>query len=661
MWLKIGPETCAHYAAALNKEWLETNGRGGFAAGTVAGPFTRRYHGWLIPALQPPVQRRALLSGCDDELVLPDRRVPMAAHEFPGVIHPDGHRFLVEFRLDPWPVWVWQVGGVRVERELFLPYGTDSVVVRYRQWGGGPDARFELTPRLAYRDYHALAHAHDHIRSEPERAGEGLVFRPYEGMPALYVNPAAYAFESRPEWRRRYQYRIERDRGLDSEEDQFVPGVLKLQAAGDGIWTGFVAGLEAVPFARAEGLAQAERKRRTALADSIPGADAHTQRLLLAADQFIVQRGAGGRTVIAGYPWFGDWGRDTLIALPGLCIATGRLPEARAILKTFAQHIDAGMIPNRFPDESEAPEYNTIDAAPWYFHAVHAYFEASNDEAFLKETFPVLEAMVAAHEEGTRYGIKVDDDGLLRGGHAGVQLTWMDAKVGDWVVTPRIGKPVEINALWYNALCHMRDFAQRLKQQAKARAYDSAAARVKTAFAKFWNAERGCLYDVLEDGGRPDGALRPNQLFALSLPHRLLDSNQERAVLDVVTRELLTPMGLRSLEPRDRAYVPHYGGGPLQRDGSYHQGTVWGWLIGPYIDACLNVHGTGARNVEHLKKLLDPLLGHLDQDGLGSVSEIFDAEAPHAPRGCFAQAWSVAELLRAWRRLHETNAGSRAG
>jgi predicted glycogen debranching enzyme len=488
------------------------------------------------------------------------------------------------------------------------------------------------------------------------------------------------SFTAAPDWYYRFHHRLEADRGLDAEEDLFRPGLFRAQLE-PGQSATLILSAEAIagaaPGAGAPEPAEAalvrEQRRQSGLLRRVPDeAPEWVRQLTLAADQFIVARAgtagpgtagpgaagaSAGTTVIAGYPWFGDWGRDTMIALPGLALATGRHAEAASILRTFAAHLSQGMLPNRFPDGAAAPEYNTVDATLWYFHAISEYLAASRDTALLEELYPVLRDIIAWHQRGTRFGIHVDDrDGLLCAGEPGAQLTWMDAKVGDWVVTPRIGKPVEINALWHYALLRMSEWALLQRDRAAAAAYALAARRAAGAFgAAFWSPAHGYLYDVVdgpdgqlrEDGRRADAALRPNQIFAVSLGTELLTSAQQRAVVDACARALLTPVGLRSLAPQDPAYVPRYEGGPLQRDGSYHQGTVWSWLLGPFALAHQRVHG----DADYALELLAGIAPHLQDACIGSISEIFDADAPHAARGCFAQAWSVAEVLRAWHQL----------
>ncbi|MCK6471352.1 MAG: amylo-alpha-1,6-glucosidase [Planctomycetes bacterium] len=653
--LDLPREICADYEQALSREWLETNGLGGFACGTVAGPRTRRYHGLLVPALKPPVERRVLLAALDEELVIKSQPLALSSHEYPGAVHPDGHTRLVGFRLDPWPVWTYEVDGCVVEREFFLVHGTDAAVLRYRLLSGARRAALFLRPFLAFRDFHATTHETD-LWDRRARIEQGRVaFRPFASMPALWLGHSNGGYRHEPDWYRNFELRIERERGLDCREDLFKPGALGLELEA-GHDAGFIAALKPTDYAEAGDLALRERRRRSLVAGALPGADAVTRRLLLAADAFVVRREwtdkqgkkKDGRSVIAGYPWFGDWGRDTLIALPGLCLEAGRQSDARSILRAYAEFADGGMIPNRFPDEGEQPEFNTIDASLWYFDALYRYYKHSGDAALVRELLPVLEQMVARHVDGTRYGIHADGDGLLTGGEPGVQLTWMDAKVGDWVVTPRMGKPVEINALWYNALRVLADLEKSCGRALESVAYARRADRVQKAFAAaFWNAERNCLFDCIRPDGTPDASLRPNQILAVALPFRMLPAEQERAVVDAVTEKLLTPFGLRSLAPGESEYRGRCTGGPQERDGAYHQGTVWAWLIGPYAQAYANVHAQDPECKAHLREVLAALLRNLDRAGLNQVSEIFDGDAPHQPRGCFAQAWSVAALLQA--------------
>jgi len=534
--------------------------------------------------------------------------------------------------------------------------------VQYRLVHAGAPLSLEIVPLCTYRDYHAQARGRQEYAIESRAAGCTVTAfagaRPYR----LDLDRGQFRRETACYWN--FRHRLEAERGLDAEEDLLRPGVFSAELQPGETLT-FTVSAEPEP---AQPQLERELERQQSLLFALPpSAPLWVRRLTLAADQFIVARDEAattrqpvesrrGATIIAGYPWFGDWGRDTMIALPGLAVATGRHSEAASILRTFAQHLSQGMLPNRFPDDGEAPEYNTVDATLWYFHAIAEYQAASNDLALVRELYPSLCEIIEWHQRGTRYGIQVDPvDGLLRAGEPGVQLTWMDAKVGDWVVTPRTGKAVEINALWHYALLQMNRWATALGEPVAARRFLEAAKKTAESFAAaFWCEQTGCLYDVIDcpeglhgNGRREDPAIRPNQIFAVSLGTQLLPAHQQRAVVDTCARLLLTPVGLRSLAPDDPAYVPHYQGGPLQRDGSYHQGTVWSWLLGPFAIAHHQVYG----DVAYTQALLATVVPHLDEACVGSISEIFDGAAPHAPRGCFAQAWSVAETLRAWHRL----------
>jgi predicted glycogen debranching enzyme len=479
-------------------------------------------------------------------------------------------------------------------------------------------------------------------------------------------------FNASPEWYWGFHHRAEEARGRDAREDLFRPGVFRAQLNPAQTVALVVTAETRTPDAQALSLKRDQERRRALLQAAPALAPPWIRRLTLAADQFIARRAGpdgelSGTTVIAGYPWFGDWGRDTMIALPGLTLATGRSADAGSILRTFAAHVSKGMLPNRFPDAGSAPEYNTVDATLWYFHAIAAYLEETGDQPLLRELYPTLTEIIDWHRRGTRYSIHMDPaDGLLYAGESGVQLTWMDAKVGDWVVTPRIGKAVEINALWHYALASMAAWARKLGEGRAAADYEQTAQRVGTAFSEsFWFEEGGYLYDVIDTpdgipdahGRRVDRSLRPNQLFAVSLGTGLLDAGRARAVVEVCARELLTPVGLRSLAPGDPKYTGRYVGGPTERDAAYHQGTVWSWLLGPFALAHHRVYGDAA----HAHALLAGLAAHLDEACFGTISEILDGSLPHTPRGCFAQAWSVSETLRAYHHLARSRTASRAG
>lgn len=646
--IKLGPEVCGDLAAGTSREWLETNGLGGFASSTVPGLHTRRYHALLIAALRPPVERMVLLSRADETLVVAGERFELSCSQYPGTVHPQGYRFLQSFRLDPYPVWTYQAGGVTLEKSLFMVHGQDTVVLRYRVLDAPADAELglEIRPLIAYRDYHALAHENGTLNPEWESNSGEVVLRPYPDLPPLYLAHDAERVEREGYWYRNFEYLEEHARGLDFTEDLFNPLVLHYPLSPTQGAT-LIASTAVHTTAEADALQQAEVARRAAVAASAPVDDPLIRDLTVAADQFITARGAGA-TIIAGYPWFTDWGRDTMIALPGLTLVTGRLAAAHNILREYARHVDQGLIPNRFPDTGETSEYNTVDATLWFFQAVHSLAEYTGDYAFIREyLYDELVGILDWHVRGTRHGIRRTEDGLLTSGEESFQLTWMDARVGDWVVTPRRGKPVEIQALWYNALRIMEDLATRFEEAQHAEGYRKLADQAKRSFGRqFWNPERHCLYDVV-NGEERDASLRPNQILAVSLPYSVLGRERAREVVETVRQHLLTPYGLRTLSPGDLRYTGVYQGDIWTRDGSYHQGTVWPWLMGPFLTAYIKVNGGSARSRQQAKEWLQPFQQHLSDAGLGSISEILDGDPPHHPRGCIAQAWSVAELLRA--------------
>ncbi|HWS99721.1 MAG TPA: amylo-alpha-1,6-glucosidase [Pyrinomonadaceae bacterium] len=648
--IRLDEKTCRSLDEALRREWLETNGLGGYSSSTVAGLNTRRYHGLLVAATKPPVGRLVMLSKLEETVVAGGRRYDLSANQYPGVIHPQGYQYQTGFRLDPFPVFTYEVEGVVVEKSVFMVHGENTTVVQYefREKGNAPsELSLELRPLVAFRDYHSMARENAAINSRPEFGERLITIRPYGDLPALNFAHDGGELESASCWYRNFEYHAERERGFDFTEDLFSPFALKFDLSGrSGL--SLVASTERADVRRADAYRQAEIERRRKVIELAPQTgDELVPALAAAADQFVVARGSE-KTVIAGYHWFSDWGRDTMIALPGLALATGRPDIARSILSEFARHVDRGMLPNRFPDAGEQPEYNTVDATLWYFEAARAFLASTGDEEFVRASlYGVLVDIIDWHLKGTRYNIRVDADGLVYSGAEGVQLTWMDAKVGDWVVTPRRGLAVEIQALWYNALRVMEDLARRFGDAERQELYASMAGRVAESFNRlFWNEAAGCLYDVVDDNFR-DGSLRPNQIFAVSLPHSMLSEEKAGLVVAAVERELLTPYGLRSLAPGDPQYRGRYVGDSLGRDGAYHQGTVWAWLMGPFITAYVKAHRGSAEARERAREWLAGYQSHLSEACLGQVSEIFDADPPHTPRGCVAQAWSVAELLRA--------------
>ena len=643
--IRIDASVCRNLEFACRREWLETNGIGGFASSTITGLNTRRYHGLLVAATQPPTGRMVLLSKVEETLIVDGRRFDLSCNRYPGVVHPQGHLYLKQFRQDPFPVFVYEVDGLELEKRVFMVYRENTTAIQYELRGTAGACTLELRPLIAFRDYHGTTHENGALNPSLEIEPGRVKCSPYRGCPSLYL--AHTAGEVRPEghWYRNFEYEVEQQRGLDYHEDLFNPLVLTFDLNRERR-PAVVASTQARTAEGVGALQSAEIQRRNAVRRAAPSEDPLVPSLMQAADQFIVRRG-DGNTVIAGYHWFSDWGRDTMVALPGLTLATGRFDAARGILLAFAGSVDRGMLPNRFPDAGDTPEYNTVDATLWFFEAVRALAERTQDYEFIRtRLFDVLVDILAWHERGTRFGIRLDSDGLLLAGEPGVQLTWMDAKVGDWVVTPRHGKPVEIQALWYNALRVMEDLARRFGDDCKAEHYRELADHARNGFAGlFWNESTGCLYDVVSGDSR-DGAIRPNQIFAVSLFHQVLSGEKAGRVVAVVERDLLTPYGLRSLAPSDPHYRGRYEGNPFSRDSAYYQGTVWPWLIGPFLTAYLKVHGRSAEAREHATQWLAELRRYMAEEGLGQIPEVFDGDPPHRAGGCWAQAWSVAELLR---------------
>jgi predicted glycogen debranching enzyme len=649
--IEFGQGTCSNLQLALRREWLETNGIGGFASSTIVGLNTRRYHGLLVAATSPPAGRMVLLSKFEESVQVAGQFFELSSNQYPGVVHPSGYQCQIGFRLDPFPVFTFQVGEATMEKSVFLVQGENTVIVRYRLMGGGAErAMLQLRPLIAFRDYHNTTHENSALDSRIAIEAGATMVRPYADLPPLWLAHNGEVERKRTGyWYRNFEYEAERARGLDFTEDLFNPMTISfaLASGNDAL---VIASTERRDAGEAGRYESAERKRRAASVN--PGDNELVQQLSLAANQFIVDRGEQ-KTVIAGYHWFADWGRDTMIALPGLTLATGRPEVARSILVEFARHVDQGMLPNRFPDEGEQPEYNTVDATLWFFEAVRTYVAYTGDLKFVRtELFATLTSIVEWHFRGTRYGIRVDDDGLLACGAPGVQLTWMDAKVGDHVVTPRRGKPVEIQALWHNTLKIMETFACEFGEPAAARYAAQADIAANNFNAKFWNSKGSYLYDVI-DGDKRDASIRPNQIFAISLPHVLLSPERAAGVVQLVEHELLTPYGLRTLSPSNPQYCARYEGDARARDFAYHQGTVWPWLLGPFITAYLKVHGRTDESLLKVRGWLGYFQAHLREAGLGQISEVFSAAPPHRPGGCIAQAWSVAELLRAAKEIEE--------
>lgn len=647
--IEFDQEICRDLNSALSREWLETNGIGGFSSSTISGLNTRRYHGLLTAATRPPVGRFVLLSKLEETLLIDGRRYKLSANQYPGVIHPQGFNYQTGFRLDPFPTFTYQIEGARIAKSVFMVRGENTTVVQYdfEQFvaASHKDIKLEVRPLIAFRDYHSTTHENGVLNPQIESENGQTTFRPYSDLPALHLAHDPAEIDSNGFWYRNFQYALEQERGLDFAEDLFSPCAFTFDL-NTAKKVSIIASTDRHQAGNADTYRQAEIERRLTINKQANAINELIPLLTTAADQFVVAR-ERGETVIAGYHWFADWGRDTMIAFPGLTLVNGRWDISRNILAESATRIDQGMLPNRFPDAGEAPEYNTVDATLWFFEAVRSFLQYTGDYEFVRTNiYAVLRDILHWHVKGTRYQIHVDDDGLLFSGEPGVQLTWMDAKVGDRVVTPRYGKPVEIQALWYNALRVMEHLAGKFNEPNAKHEYGAMADKALASFnAIFWNEQTGCLYDVV-NGENRDVSIRPNQVIAVSLTNTMLSKGRAVSVLRVIERELLTARGLRTLSPTDPNYIGRYEGGPGSRDGAYHQGTVWPWLMGPYVTAYTRTFGKEAGR-KFASAWLENFREHLHEACLGQVSEIFDGDAPHNPRGCVAQAWSVAELLRA--------------
>ncbi|HEY3908873.1 MAG TPA: amylo-alpha-1,6-glucosidase [Stellaceae bacterium] len=663
--IRFGRAICNDLALAERCEWWIANGRGGYAGGTIAQTLTRRYHALLAAPVDPPLGRVLVLAKADARLLDARGSHPLFANRWvSGATEPQGHLVLESFHLDGTiPVWRFALGDQVVEQRIWLEPGADTVYVAWRREAdAGEAAQLRVALLANGRDHHGDTWP---AGFAPQIAADGRTLTvAAQHRFTLNITAKGGSFTATNDWYRDFDLPVERERGLDAHDQHLHVGDLDLPLP-PGIWRGFAASL--APSTALDLDSALERRRthdrgvlqRAIDADPVfAEAPPWVMRLVLATDLYIIARPLPGLpegcSVIAGYPWFGDWGRDTMISLPGLCLATGRFDTARLILETFARFVDRGMLPNVFPAAGAVPDYNTADASLWYIEAWRAYLEVTGDEAALRRVFPVLAEIIDWHLKGTRYGIGVDPaDGLLHAGEPGVQLTWMDAKVGDWVVTPRIGKPLEINALWHNALVAMAAMAERLGRTGET--YRTAAKKARQGFARFALPDGAGLYDVIDGPEGADASLRPNQVFAVSLWASPLDPEMQRAVLRACGEALVTSYGLRSLGPAEPAYRAQYQGTVTERDGAYHQGTVWAWLLGPWALAHHRVHGDAAA----AQRFLAPIGDHLADAGLGQVSEIFDGDPPHTPQGCPAQAWSAACVLEAWWRLERAKSAAR--
>jgi predicted glycogen debranching enzyme len=669
--IQLDAAACRDFDKSIGLEWLSTNGLGGYACGTVAGVNTRKYHGYFVAAAKPPVERYVVLSRVEDRVIIDRKGAPaivadLSTNEFAEVIHPQGYQNLIGFRMDPGPTWRYEVGDVIIEKSLTMVHGQDTLIVQYKIVGGkspGP-VRLQLQPMFAGRDFHQTIQSSFRPGWTLTQDGDAILLGAPECPVKVILSHNADRFSANAQWWYNFTFRVERQRGYPDREDLWTPGLFEFTLEREKP-VGFICSTRTIAWNDGSAMIKSQQERQAKIAASLKSttsaagedANAFLSALAQAADQFLVQRGsvttpgAQKMSVIAGYPWFEDWGRDTFIALPGLTLVTGRHDVARMILDTFADHRRRGLLPNRFPDKSTAPEYHTVDAALWFVHAAYQYWRYSGESKFLTSyLYKALCEIVEFYRDGTDFDIRMDTaDGLLRCGVPGVQLTWMDAKVGDWVVTPRVGKPVEINALWYNALKIMSLVAKLAGDATRAATFASTAMRVERNFAtKFFCAETDCLYDVIDDDGKGDASIRPNQLLAVSLPFTAIPNDMAKRIVATTQSRLLTPLGMRTLAPGSPNYRGRCAGDQFARDSAYHQGTAWPWLTGPFISAFVKVNGGNTDARKKAWMLLAPIEDHLMKAGLGSISEIADGDAPHTPRGCPAQAWSVGEVLRCY-------------
>jgi predicted glycogen debranching enzyme len=630
------------FSTARSLEWIETNGLGGYASSTVSGAHSRKYHGLLVASMHPPVDRCAVLSKLEETLLVKDQYYNLSANQYPGNIYPKGFQYLKSFERDLFPEFVFEAGGVKLKKTIAAIHGENTTLITYEVLEAAQKFKMELLPLCSYRDFHSTSHENDFIF-------KGYLFdngifqtKNYHESAELFISVPGSVFENTQTWYNRFEYSIEQERGLDFQEDLFNHGKFLVDLK-KGSKLGIIVSTEDTVGRDAFQLLAEVKNRRLALVKNYEERK-DLRQLVLAADQFIVKRGDNLKTIIAGYHWFSDWGRDTMIAMPGLCLTTGRFDDAKKIIQAFASNVSEGMLPNRFADYGEACEYNTVDATLWFFNAIYKYYQYTGDKELVNSMLPVLKDIIEWHDKGTRFNIHADADGLIDAGRDGVQLTWMDAKVDNWVVTPRKGKAVEINALWYNALCVMDELLKQTGNEDESNSFKERAMKVNKTFNEvFWNEGQCGLYDFV-DGDVKNDDVRPNQIYALSLPFPVVTGEKAKRIFELVTRKLLTPRGLRSLSSEHTDYKGVYIGDRWHRDAAYHQGTVWSFLLGPYVDAMIFVNGKKGKVEAAL--LISSFLQHLNEAGVGTISEIFDGEPPHHARGCMAQAWGVGEVLR---------------
>jgi len=639
----------------LEKEFLITNGLGSFVSSTICGMNTRKYHGLLVSALNPPVKHHLLFSRIDETITIDNVEYQLDTNQWKEeVIAPQGYKHLSEFSIDPYPIWIYKIGEVTLTKQIILFYGQDIVQINYKVEGNKSPCRLKLNFLVNHRDYHKVTKGESSWYFKQKQEENSIILQAFVGATPLCINWSKGEYKQTEVWFYNYFYQEDKKRGLEYIEDNYNPGSLRvfLNDGEDITITASTKKIENIPpFEEAKDvlLYRLNKVLDYSMINYEQVAKEDVITLIYAADQFLVKRNStSSKSVIAGYHWFSDWGRDAMISFSGLTLVTKRFNEAKSILKTFSTYINEGLIPNRFEDSSNNPEYNTADATLWLFQAVLKYLEYTEDDDFIyNNVYSQLKSIIEWHKHGTKFNIKLDQtDGLISGGNDQDQLTWMDAKVDERAITPRSGKPIEINMLWYNALRIMELLAKRYKEDSYS--YKILADQVKESIeTKFWNEEDKCLYDFIDYNGVCNKKLRPNQIFALSLPYTIFSKDKEKLILKTIEEKLLTPYGLKSLSSEDSDYKGIYEGNTLLRDESYHQGTVWSWLLGPFVTAFLRIESRNETNIHKAKAMLQPLLKHTRENAcIGSISEIFDGNEPYKPRGCIAQAWSVSEVLR---------------
>jgi predicted glycogen debranching enzyme len=618
------------------REFFDANGVGGYAAGTVFGANTRRYHGLLVADLGPPLGRIVTLSKFDETVFINGKEFELSTNHYPGTVHPKGYRYVREFRKAEWPVTVFRFDDVILEKHVFTVHGENTVVVFYKLIEGPQPLRMYGRPLIAFRNYHHLTRENSRLDRGIKRFENGFRVRPYDSLPEMTVFSSAIKCGDEYHWYKNFRYDIERQRGLDFSEDLFMPCLLTFDiTAQEPAW--LAATVEPKKEFEFEKVCSAEQSRRRCVFESGAGGTSWEPYLGAAAEDFLVERPDGVKSMFAGYPWFAEWGRDAMISIPGLLLSRERFKEAGQVLLRFASGMRDGLIPNFISEEEGELDYSTVDASLWFIHALTAYFDASGDRALLEELYPKAVEVVESYMAGTLNRIKMDSDGLVR---HGPRLTWMDAKVDGWVVTPREGKAVEISALWYNALASLARLSKVMEKPSNK--YLGLLPRIRKSFAeKFYFARGGYLFDVLEENYR-DALIRPNQLLAVSLPYSPLPAPVQKSVVKIVSERLAVPGGVRTLAQGEDGYQGCYLGERTQRDGAYHQGTAWPWLLAPYAKAFIRAEGYDA---SWLKKLIEPVRGMLSRQAIGQIPEILDGDEPHTQRGAFAQAWSVAAVL----------------